>query len=146
MKKSSKTPFMAAPDYGKSLNGFSINILSSNLPRALVFQSEVLAAEILHEDEDLLIVSGYSSHWMVHADPTYDKHPMLDDTRCADRRGAGVELRLHGRDPDIASNRALELGFQVLDGPRDQPDHGLREVHIVDDDGYIWVPDVPVKT
>ena len=146
MKKSSKTPFIAAPDYGKSLNGFSINILSTNLSRALVFQSEVLAAEILHEDEDLLIVSGYSSHWMVHADHTYDKHPMLDDTRCADRRGAGVELRLHGRDPDIASARALELGFQVLDGPRDQPDHGLREVHIVDADGYIWVPDIPVKT
>ena len=34
-------------------------------------------------------------------------------------------------------------GEDVLDGPRDQPDHGLREAHIVDDDGYVWVPDVP---
>jgi len=145
MKKSSKTPHMAAPDYGKSLVGFSINLLSTNLPSALVFQTDVLAANILHEDEDLLIVHGYDSHWMVHADHTYDKHPMLDDARSADRRGAGVELRLHGCDPDIASKRALELGFQILDGPRDQPDHGLREVHILDDDGYVWVPDAPVN-
>lgn len=136
---------MAAADYGKSLKGFSINLLSINLPRALVFQSHVLEAEILHEDEDLLIVHGYNSDWMVHADHTYDKHPMLDDSRSADRRGAGVELRLHGRDPDSASEKAIELGFRVLDGPRDQPDHGLREAHILDDDGYVWVPDVPLK-
>ena len=133
---------MAAPDYAKSLVGFSVNLLSTNLPRALVFQSDVLAAEILHEDEDLLIIRGYDSNWMVHADHTYDKHPMLSDARSSDRRGAGVELRLHGCDPDIASSRAHELGFQVLDGPRDQPDHGLREAHILDDDGYVWVADI----
>ena len=135
---------MAAPAYGQSLAGFSINLLSTNLPRALVFQSEVLAAEILHEDEDLLIVRGYGGNWMVHADHTYEKHPMLKDTQSADRRGAGVELRLHGCDPDIASSKALELGFLVLDGPRDQPDHGLREAHILDDDGYVWVPDISI--
>ena len=97
MKKSSKTPFMAAPDYGQSLAGFSINLLSMNIPRALVFQRDVLEAEILHEDEDLLIVCGYSSNWMVHADHTYDKHPMLANTQSSARRGAGVELRLSNR-------------------------------------------------
>ena len=145
MKKSSTTPFMAPPDYGQSLSGFTINVLSGNLPRALVFQRDVLQAEILHQDEDLLILRGYGSNWMVHADHTYDKHPLLADTQNETRRGAGVELRLHDRDPDAAAARALEHGFRVLDGPRDQPDHGLREVHIIDDDGYIWVPDVPVS-
>jgi hypothetical protein len=144
MKKGNKTPFMAAPDYGQSLAGFTINLLSSDLPRALVFQRDVLTAEILHEDEDLLIVRGYDSNWMVHADHTYDKHPMLGDTQSTQRRGAGVELRLHGCDPDIAGRNALKFGFRVLDGPRDQPDHGLRELHILDDDGYIWVPDIPL--
>ena len=144
MKKSSKTPFMAAPDYGQSLAGFSVNLLSTNIPRALVFQRDVLDADILHEDEDLLIVRGYGSNWMVHADHTYDKHPMLTDTQSANRRGAGVELRLHGCDPDTACKKALELGFQVLDGPRDQPDHGLREAHLLDQDNYIWVPDIPL--
>lgn len=144
MKKSSKTPFMAAPDYGHSLSGFTVNLLSADLPHALIFQRDVLRAEILHEDEDLLIVRGYGSNWMVHADHTYDKHPLLADTQNETRRGAGVELRMHGCDPDGAAERAQEHGFSVLDGPRDQPDHGLRETHLVDADGYVWVPDVPV--
>ncbi len=144
MKKSSKTAFMAAPDYGHSLSGFTVNLLSTDLPRALTFQRDVLRAEILHDDEDLLIVRGYGSNWMLHADHTYDKHPLLADTQDETRRGAGVELRLHGCDPDGAAGRAQEHGFSVLDGPRDQPDHGLREAHIVDADGYVWVPDVPV--
>jgi len=144
MKKSSKKPFMAAPDYGHSLAGFTVNLLSADLPRALVFQRDVLQARVLHEDDDLLILRGYGSDWMVHADHTYDRHPLLSDTRDQLRRGAGVELRLHGCDPDGAAARAQRHGFNLLDGPRDQPDHGLREVHIIDDDGYIWVPDVPV--
>ncbi len=145
MKKSSKTPFMAAPDYGHSLTGFTVNLLTADLARALVLHRDVLRAEVLHEDEDLLILCGYGSHWMVHADHTYDQHPLLGDTRRQARRGAGVELRLHGCDPDFAVERARELGFTVLDGPRDQPAHGLREAHIVDDDGYVWVPDIPIR-
>jgi len=141
MKKSSKTPFMAAPDYGRSLHSFTVNLLSQDLSRALVFQRDVLKADIQHDDEDLLIVQGYGASWMVHADHTYDKHPLLEDTSLSMRRGAGIELRLHSCDPDITVKLALEHGFKVLDGPRDQPDHGLREAHIIDDDGYVWVPD-----
>ncbi len=145
MKKSTTTPFMAAPDYGQSLSGFTVNLLTAKLERALIFQRDVLQAEVLHQDEDLLILCGYGSNWMVHADHTYDKHPLLEDTQTVSRRGAGVELRLHDCDPDAAAARAREQGFRVLDGPRDQPDHGLREAHIIDDDGYVWVPDVPVS-
>ena len=144
MKKSNKTPFMAAPDYGHSLAGFTINALSANISRALVFQRDVLQARVLHQDEDLLILQGYGSSWMVHADHTYDKHPLLGDTLAQPRRGAGIELRLHGLDPDGAAARASAHGFTLLDGPRDQPDHGLREAHLVDDDGYVWVPDIPI--
>ena len=145
MKKSTSTPFMAAPDYGKSLSGFSINLLSADLARALVFQRDVLRADILHADEDLLILQGYGGNWMVHADHTYDKHALLADARGHSRRGAGVELRLHHCDPDAVVRRAVEAGFRVLDGPRDQPDHGLREAHVVDGDGYVWVADIPLK-
>ena len=135
---------MAAPDYGQSLSGFTVNLLTANLARALIFQRDVLQVEVLHQDEDLLILRGYGSNWMVHADHTYDKHPLLADTQNVTRRGAGIELRLHDCDPDAAAARAQEQGFRILDGPRDQSDHGLREAHIIDDDGYIWVPDVPV--
>ena len=144
MKKGNTTPFMAPPDYGKSLSAFTVNLLSVNLERALLFQRDVLLVEILHQDEDLLILQGYGSSWMVHADHTYDKHALLADTLQHTRRGAGIELRLHHCDPDGAAERAREHGFRLLDGPRDQPDHGLREAHIIDDDGYVWVPDVPL--
>lgn len=144
MKKSSTAPFMEAPEYGRSLTGLGVNLLSAGLERALLFQRDVLGAEVLHRDEDLLILRGFGADWMVHADHTYDKHPLLADTRRHARRGAGIELRLHGCDPDTAAAHAHEYGFRVLDGPRDQPDHGLREAHIVDDDGYVWVPDKPL--
>lgn len=144
MKKSDKTPFMAAPDYGHSLSGFTVNLLSADLERALIFQRDVLQADLLHQDDDLLILRGYGSNWMVHADHTYDQHPLLEDTLNESRRGAGIELRLHGCDPDGVGERAIANGFSLLDGPRDQPDHGLREAHVVDADGYVWVPDVPI--
>ena len=146
MKKSETPSFMDPPDYGKSLAGFTVNLLTADLGRALAFQRDVLQAELLQADRDLLIVRGYGSNWMVHADHTYDKHPLLADTRQHDRRGAGIELRLHGCDPDAAAARAVEHGFTVLDGPRDQPDHGLREAHLVDADGYVWVPDLPLDS
>ena len=146
MKKSETPSFMNPPDYGKSLAGFTVNLLTADLDRALVFQRDVLRAEILQADRDLLIVCGYQSNWMVHADHTYDKHPLLADTRQHSRRGAGIELRLHGCDPDAAAERASEHGFTILDGPRDQPDHGLREAHLVDADGYVWVPDLPLES
>ena len=59
-------------------------------------------------------------------------------------RGVGVELRIHGRDPDEAEAAARTLGYHVLAGAMDKP-HGLREAYIVDQDGYVWVPDVPVR-
>ena len=63
----------------------------------------------------------------------------------ADQRGAGSELRLHGRDPDQAEAAARRLGFKVLVSATDKP-HGLREAYLVDADGYVWVPDVHAKT
>jgi hypothetical protein len=51
-------------------------------------------------------------------------------------------LRLHGRDPDAAEAAARRLGYTVLASTVDKP-HGLREVYLLDADGYLWVPDVP---
>ena len=59
-------------------------------------------------------------------------------------RGAGVELRLYGCDPDVAEAKARELGFTILAGSIDKP-HGLRECVILDDDGYAWVPAVALR-
>ena len=41
MKKRSGEPFMSAPDYGRSLRGFGVNLLVSDVARAVAFQTEV---------------------------------------------------------------------------------------------------------
>jgi hypothetical protein len=56
-----------------------------------------------------------------------------------------VELRVYGLDPDLAAERARAGGWTVLAGAMDKP-HGLRESMILDDDGYLWVPSVHLKT
>ena len=59
------------------------------------------------------------------------------------QRGGALELRLHGCDPDAAARRAQALGYEVIQTPTDKA-HGLRETYLVDSDGYLWVPDMPV--
>lgn len=138
-------PFMPPPEYGQSLHGLSLNLLSADLGRAAMFHTEVIGATLRYEDADLLIADGYGTSWMVHADHTYDKHPLVSLAAASSPRGAGLEIRLHGTDPDAIAAAAIDQGFTVFDGPRDQPDHGLREVHIQDHDGYMWVVDTPLE-
>jgi len=57
----------------------------------------------------------------------------------AELRGAGVEIRLYGADPDRIEARARERGHLVLSASLDKP-HGLRECHLVGPEGYIFVP------
>lgn len=139
-------PFMDPPDYGHSLTGLTLNLLTADLSRAALFHTEVLGVTIRYQDEDLLIAEGAVTSWMVHADHTYDKHPLMKLAQASSPRGGGLEIRLHGLDPDQAAAAAEQHGFTVFDGPRDQPDHGLREAHIQDGDGYMWVPDIALAT
>ena len=82
--------------------------------------------------------------WMIHADHTYDSHPLNATLAKLAHRGGAVELRLHGCDPDKAQAHAIAQDFTVLQSASDKP-HGLREAYLLDSDGYLWVPDVPVK-
>lgn len=135
---------MPPPEYGRSLDGLTLNFLVTDMERAVEFHTNVLGVDVVYSDPDITIVRGFGTRWMLHADHTYDQHAMLEIAEASPQRGAGLEMRLHMRDPDDAVAEAGRHGFEVLDGPRDQPDHGLREAHIVDQDGYIWVPDVPL--
>jgi hypothetical protein len=82
---------------------------------------------------------------MLHADHTYRDNPVAGLIAGVDARGIGVELRVYGLDPDLAAGRARAGGWTVLAGAMDKP-HGLRESMILDDDGYLWVPSVHLKT
>lgn len=148
MKLSSSRPWMAAPDYGHSLTGLTVNLLVRDVAAALPFHHHVLAAFVVYHDEDFAVLrfdpgeAGGPVEWMLHADHTYRNHPLSGSLGDGAWRGLGIELRLHGRDPDDAETEARRLGHTVLSGAADKP-HGLREAHLVDPDGYVWVPDLP---
>ena len=135
---------MPAPDYGRSLKGLTINLLVRDVAAALAFHRAVLDVEVVYDDADFAVVRRGDAEWMLHADHTYRDHPLHGSLRPDIARGIGAEIRLHGRDPDAAEAVARDLGYTVLDGAADKP-HGLREVYIVDADGYLWVPDVPLE-
>jgi catechol 2,3-dioxygenase-like lactoylglutathione lyase family enzyme len=143
MKKRTGNPWMSGAEYGRSLKALTVNLLVKEIAATLVFQREVLGANVIYADADFAVVSGHGAEWMLHADHTYDRHPLRTVVADIARRGAGVELRLHGCDPDRAEAAARRLGFEVLAGAADKP-HGVREVFVSDADGYVWVPDVPI--
>ena len=134
-------PWMPAKDYGQSLRGLTVNLLVSDIDAALAFQRDVLGATIVYADPDFAVCSRPGAEWMLHADHTYDKHPMLSTVGETHPRGAGIEIRLHGCDPDAVEAAARRHGLQVL-SPATNKGHGLREAYIRDPDGYVWVPDV----
>jgi len=133
---------MPAPDYGRALRGLTLNFLVRNVWAALPFHREVLGAEVVYDDVDFAVLRAQGAEWMLHADHTYDQHPLHATLKSGKDRGVGAEIRLHGRDPDQAEAAARRHGYTVLAGAADKP-HGLREAFLLDPDGYLWVPDVP---
>ncbi len=144
MKLRTGDPWMPAPAYGQSLRGLTINLLIRDIEAALPFYRDVLGAEIVYQDPDFAVLRHGDADWMLHADHTYQDHPLHAEAQDG-RRGIGAELRLHGCDPDAAEAAARRLGYQVLATAADKP-HGLREAYLIDADGYLWVPDVPKES
>jgi len=143
MKKSDKTPWMSADDYGRSLRGFGVNLLYADVTRAVAFQRDILGAEVVYADVDFAVMKHGGYDWMLHADHTYADHPLSGAVAGVEARGAGVELRFHDTDPDAAEARARDAGYTVLAGAMDKP-HGTREAFIMDDEGYVWAVDAPL--
>ncbi len=143
MKLSTQEPWMPAPDYGRSLTGLTVNLLVRDVAAALPFHREVLDAEVIYDDPDFAVLRRGAAEWMLHADHTYKDHPLYGSLDSDLHRGIGAEIRLQGRDPDEAEAAARRLGFTVLQGAMDKP-HGLRETFLIDADGYLWVPGVPL--
>ncbi len=132
---------MPAAEYVRSLHGLTLNLLVRDVERALPFHREVLGALVVYSDPDIAVLRHQDAEWMLHADHTYDAHPLATTLAADLHRGIGAELRLHGRDPDVAEAEARRLGFEVVE-PATDKGHGLREAYLMDTDGYLWVPDV----
>lgn len=130
--------------YGRAIpHGFGVNLVVRDVIAAARFQAEVLGAAIRYWERHFAIMHLHGHTWFLHSDWSYRDHPMTSAFTGLETRGGGVELRLYGVDPDQAEARARELGALVLAAALDKP-HGVREAYLVDPDGYVWVPTVPL--
>lgn len=143
MKLRQGDPWMSADEYGRSLRGLTVNLLVRDVERSLAFAREVLGVEVVYRDPDFAVLRHGPSEWMLHADHTYRDHPLHGSLAGGDARGIGAEIRVHDTDPDAAEAAARQRGDPVLAGSMDKP-HGVREVFILDPDGYLWAVDRPL--
>jgi hypothetical protein len=131
---------MKAEDFAHSLpRGVGLNMLVPEIAPMEVFCRTVLGANTIYADEDFAAIELQGSVFMLHADHSYLDHEMSGVVDGAEVRGAGLEIRIYGADPDWIEARAREHGHIVLAGAVDKP-HGLRECHIVAPYGYVFVP------
>ena len=91
MKLATQSAWMSASEYGRRLHGLGINLIVRDVSAALHFQSEVLATDILYSDPDFAAIQAFGSEWMLHADHTYDRHPINGILSECPARGIGVE-------------------------------------------------------
>jgi len=136
-------PWMPADDYGRRLPGFTVNLLVRDLARSVAFYTGVMGAKSHYRDADFAAMELAGIEFMLHADHTYDQHPLAPRLAAAAPRGTGAELRLFGVDPDALEARAQANGATVVQAVTDKP-HGWREVMVADPDGYVWAVGVPL--
>jgi uncharacterized glyoxalase superfamily protein PhnB len=129
--------WMPADDYGRSLPRFSLNLLVRDVGRSLPFYSDVLEATVRYADADFAALSLQGVDFMLHADHTYDHHPLYERLKGSEPRGTGAELRVMGIDPHAAEKRAKAAGVKIIQPAAEFP-HGWRDVMLEDPDGYIW--------
>jgi uncharacterized glyoxalase superfamily protein PhnB len=135
---------MPADDYGRSLPKFSVNLLVRDVQASLPFYRDVLGAKVRYADEDFAALNLAGAEFMLHADHSYDHHPLHKYIAGVEvgRRGLGAELRVMGVDPDAAEARAKSAAATIVQPAADYP-HGWRDVMLADPDGYVWAVGVP---
>lgn len=128
---------MPADEYGRSLPRFTLNLLVRKVERSLPFYRDVLGATVRYADADFAALNLNGLDFMLHADHTYDHHPVYARLQERGVRGTGAELRVLGIDPDALEARARAAGATILQPAKDFP-HGWRDVMLADPDGYLW--------
>ncbi|MGI1662150.1 VOC family protein [Palleronia sp. KMU-117] len=128
-----------ADQFGRSLSGLGVNLLSPDVRRLAEFLSVTFGLEVHRLSGDFAIVRHGDSLFQLHADATFGAHPLHGLLPEAAPRGTGAQFYLFGIDPDAAAARAETVGGTVVEPPRDKP-HGLREATILSPEGYAFSP------
>jgi len=117
-------------------------LLVRDVRASLKFYEQVLEATVRYADDDFAVLKLLDFEWMLHADHTYDHHPLYERLQAPGLRGTGAELRVLGIDPDALEQRARAAGATIIQTARNFP-HGWRDVMLADPDGYIWAVGIP---
>lgn len=134
---------VAAEDFGRSLAGVGVNLLSEDVQGLAKFLCEVFGLSVHRLSEDFAIIRHNGMMIQLHADGTYGNHPLLGLVPENPPRGAGAQIYLFGVDPDQATKRAKVGGHMVLEPAADKP-HGLREGTILSPEGYAFSPAIAI--
>lgn len=130
-------PWMPGFRYGALLPPLSLNLIVSEVARAVAFYQTVFEAEVHYYDIDFAAVRVGPVEVMLHADHTHDTHAWAADLAAGAKRGVGLQLRLLGIDPDALEFRARNAGATIVQAAENKG-HGWRETLIRDPDGYEW--------
>jgi hypothetical protein len=87
-KKWTGDPWMPAPKYAATLRGLGINLMVTNIPTSVSFTGTVFSAQCVYSDPDFAVRRLGDMEWMLHADHTYDKHPLVGFVANIDGRGS----------------------------------------------------------
>jgi predicted enzyme related to lactoylglutathione lyase len=128
------------PEFGHALRAISVNLLCRDVLAEVAFLVAVFGMTAHRASRDFAILLHAGQPLQLHADATYAAHPLPGLLPESGPRGAGIEIRLHEADPDVAAARAEAVGGVVLQGPTDKTAHGLREAVILSPSGYAFVP------
>ncbi len=130
----------SAPAFGHALRTITVNLLCRDVAAEVAFLVAVFEMEAHRTSADFAILVHAGQPLQLHSDTAFGGHPLLSVLPESGPRGAGIEIRLHEADPDLAVARAEAAGGVVLQAPTDKTAHGLREAVILSPSGYAFVP------
>ncbi|WP_417519128.1 VOC family protein [Minwuia sp.] len=137
---------VGAADFGRSLKGIGLNILTRDVEGLAAFLSDVFGMQAYRVSGDFAIMTYGAQVFQIHGDHTYHSHPLPSLLPETGPRGGGVEFRLYDTDPDAAWARAEAHSHESvgLQAPMNKP-HGTRECVILCENGYAWLPSRPLS-
>lgn len=134
---------VSAAQFGRSLSGVGVNILTRDVRGLAAFLVEVFGLSAHRVSDDFGIIRHGDALFQLHSDGTFHSHPLPGLIPETPPRGGGVQFYLFGIDPDAACARAEAAGHLVLEPVSDKP-HGLREGTVLSPEGYAFTPAIAV--
>ena len=69
--------FMPADEYGRAMPRFSVNLLVRKVENSVRFYRDVVGVNVRYADGDFAALELHGWEFMLHADHTYDHHPLF---------------------------------------------------------------------